>query len=156
MLELLDVSRLTNDSILHSPYQPLVPSKIPSDFPKFKGKPKEDPQAHVMTYHLWFSSNYHVYDSIYIRLFQRTLTGATAKWYVELLQGTYANFNSLAMAFLTHFQFLVHYENGTHLLTSLKKDTTKHIYDHIHEWRRWHRLIKFEIPDELLTEWFTK
>lgn len=54
-LKLLDVSRLTNDPILHSPYSPSVPSKIPSDCPKFEGKVKEDPQAHMMTYRLWFS-----------------------------------------------------------------------------------------------------
>ena len=28
--------------------------------------------------------------------------------------------------------------------------------DHIHEWRRWRRLIKAPIPDQLLAEWFTK
>ena len=27
--------------------------------------------------------------------------------------------------------------------------------DHIHEWRRRHRMIKFEIPDQLLIHWFT-
>lgn len=30
-----------------------------------------------------------------------------------------------------------------------------HISDHIHEWRRHRRLIKFWIPDQLLTDWFT-
>lgn len=60
------------------------------------------------------------------------------------------------MDFLTYFQLLVYYETGTHLLTSLKKDTTMHIYDHIHEWRCKHRLIKFDIPDKFLTEWFKK
>ena len=44
---------------------------------------------------------------------------------------------------------------GTHLLTSLKKTTAMHIYDHIHEWRQRRRLIKFWIPDQLLTDWFT-
>ena len=78
-LELPDISRLTNDPILHSPYCPLVPAKIPSDFPKFEGKPKEDPQAHVTTYHLWCSSNYDVNDSIRLHLFERTLIGAAAK-----------------------------------------------------------------------------
>jgi len=60
------------------------------------------------------------------------------------------------MAFLTHFQLLVHYEIGNQLLTSLKQDTVTHISDHIHELRHRHRLIKFEIPNELLIEWFTK
>jgi len=56
-LELPDVSKLTNDPILHHPYWPLVPTKIPGDCPKFEGRANEDPQAHVMTYHLWCSSN---------------------------------------------------------------------------------------------------
>lgn len=33
--------------------------------------------------------------------------------------------------------------------------TTMHISDHIHEWRRRRRLIKFWILDKLLTDWFT-
>ena len=56
-LELPDVSKLTNDPILHNPYWPLVLTNIPGDCPKFEGKSGEDPQAHVMTYHLWCSSN---------------------------------------------------------------------------------------------------
>jgi len=44
-LELYDVSRLTNDPIFHLPYYPLVPTKIPSNCPKFEGKYKEDPKS---------------------------------------------------------------------------------------------------------------
>ena len=102
-LELPDVSKLTNDLIFHNPYWPPVPTKIPGDFPKFDGKTGEDPQAHVMTNHLWCSSNSWVDDSIRLRLFQHTLTGAAAKWYIELSRGIFQDFNSLAMAFLTHF-----------------------------------------------------
>lgn len=43
---------------------------------------------------------------------------------------------------------------GTHLLTSLKQTTATHISDHIHEWRWCGCLIKFWIPDQLLTNWF--
>ena len=59
------------------------------------------------------------------------------------------------MAFLTHFQLPVCYEARTHLLTSLKQDKATHISDHIHEWRHRHRLIKFHIPNQILTHWFT-
>jgi len=84
MLELFDVSRLTNDPILHSPYWPPIPTKIPSDCPIFEGKTKENTQAHVMTYHLWCSSNYYVDNFLRICLFQQTLISAATKWYVEL------------------------------------------------------------------------
>lgn len=60
------------------------------------------------------------------------------------------------MASLMHFQLSVCYETCTYLLTSLKQDIVTHISDHIHEWRRRHRLIKFNIADQFLTEWFTK
>lgn len=68
-LELLDVSKLTNDPILHNPYWPPVSTKILGDCPKFDGKVGEDPQAHVMTYHLWCSSNSWIDDSIWLRIF---------------------------------------------------------------------------------------
>lgn len=150
------MSRLMNDPILHSPYWPPIPSKIPSDCLKFNLKAKEDPKAHVMTYHLWCSSNSYVDASIHLHLFQRTLIGTTAKWYIDLPRSTYHDYNSLAMAFLTHFHLSIRYETCTYLLTSLKKNTATHISDHIHEWRHRRFMIKFEIVDQLLTEWFTK
>jgi len=60
------------------------------------------------------------------------------------------------MAFLTHFQFPIRYETGTDLLTPLRQSTSTHISNHIHEWRRRRRLIKAPIPNQILTDWFTK
>jgi hypothetical protein len=83
-LDLPDLSRILNDPILHSPYWPVIPAKLPSDIPKFDNQSREDPNNHVMTFHLWCSSNSLMDDSIRLRLFQRTLTGSTTKWYIEL------------------------------------------------------------------------
>ena len=52
-LELLDLNRLTNDPINYAPWWSVIPHKLPSDIPKFKENPREDPLTHVMTYHLW-------------------------------------------------------------------------------------------------------
>ena len=95
-------------------------------------------------------------DSIRLCLFQRTLTGIAANWYIELPQHSFWDFNALAMAFLTHFQLPIRYKTGTDLLTSLQQTTSNHISDHIHEWRRRRRLIKAPIPHQLLADWFTK
>lgn len=103
-LDLSDLLRLNNDPIFHSPNWPVIPMKLPSDIPKSDGKPGEDPKNHVMTYHLWCSSNSLMDDSIWLRLLQQTLTGISAKWYIELPTQSFNNFNTLAMAFLTHFQ----------------------------------------------------
>jgi hypothetical protein len=104
-LDLPNLSRLTNDPILHFPFWLIILAKLPSDIPKFDGKPGEDPNNHVMTFHLWCSSNSLMDDSICLCLFQRTLTGSATKWYIELQHGSFQDFNSLAMAFLTDFNY---------------------------------------------------
>jgi hypothetical protein len=146
-LDLPDLSLLTNDPILYNLSWPPIPHKLPSDIPNFDGKPGEYPNTHVMTYHLWCSSNSLIDDSIRLRLFQQTLTGVTSKWYIELSHGTFLDFNILDFSFLTHFQLPIWYETSTELFTSLHQSTTTHISDHIHEWRWSRRLIKSMILD---------
>jgi hypothetical protein len=69
-LDFSDLSRILNDPIRHSPQWPVIPAKLPSDIPKFDGKAGEDPNNHVMTFHLWCSSNSLMDDPIRLRLFQ--------------------------------------------------------------------------------------
>ena len=110
-LELPDLNRLTNDPIAYAPWWPVISHKLPSDIPKFNGNPGEDPSNHVMTFHLWCSSNTLNDDSIRLHLFQRTLTGPVEKWYMP--RASFDNFNTLATTFLTHFQLPIRYETGT-------------------------------------------
>lgn len=112
-LELPDLNRLTNDPIAYAPWWPVIPHKLPLDIPKFNGNPGEDPSNHVMTFHIWCSSNTLNDDSIRLCLFQRTLTGPAAKWYIELPRASYDNFNTLETTFLTHFQLPIRYKTGT-------------------------------------------
>ena len=58
-------------------------------------------------------------DLVHLRLFQRTLTGTAAKWYIELPQHSFVDFGSLETVFLMHFQLPIHYEMGTNILSSL-------------------------------------
>ena len=60
------------------------------------------------------------------------------------------------MDFLTHYQLPIRYEMGIEILSYFKQTKATHISDHIHEWRRRWRLIKLELPDQLLAEWFKK
>jgi hypothetical protein len=133
-LDLPDLSMILNDPIHNSPQWPAMPSKLPSDIPKFDGKVGEVPKNHVMTFHLWCSSNSLMDDSIRLCIFQRTLTGSAVKWYIELPQGFFSDFNTLAMAFLTHYQLPIRYDIGTEILTSFKQNKATHISNHIHEW----------------------
>ena len=73
-------------------------------------------------------------DSIRLRLFQRTLTGVAAKWYVELPQAKYRDFNSLAFIFLWYFQLPVRYDKRVEILLSCCQSTATHITNHIHKW----------------------
>ena len=102
-----------NDLVSYDPAWPAVPNKIPSDIPKFEGKPGEYPSEHVTTFHLWCSSNSLHDDSIHLRQFQCTLTGPAAKWYIELPRGGFVLLNDLPINFLNHFQLPVRYDIGT-------------------------------------------
>ena len=84
------------------------------------------------------------------------MTDIAAKWYIELPQHSFVDFSSLETIFLTQFQLPICYEIGIEFFTSLRQNTSTHISDHIHEWRRWRRLIKAPIADQLLAYWFTK
>ena len=92
-----------NDHVSHDLDWAIVPNNLPLDIPKFKDKPREYLSEHVTTFHLWCSSNSLHEDLIHLRLFQRTLTGPAAKWYIELPMGAFALFDDLVMTFLNHF-----------------------------------------------------
>jgi hypothetical protein len=155
-LNIPDLTKLTNDPILHDATWPNMPTKLPSDIPKFEGKLGEDHANHVMTFHLWCSSNNIMDDSILLRLFQRTLTGSSAKWYVDKKSGSHVTFESLAKAFLSFFQLPVHHDTGLELLSEFKQTTVIHIADHIHEWQRRRSLCKEETTKEQCLDWFLK
>jgi hypothetical protein len=131
MLNLPKFSKLMKDPMSHDPTWPPIPTKLPSEILKFEGKNGEDPGDHVTTFHLWFSSNSLNYDSIRLRLFQCTLIGVAAKWYIEILGGAYGTFSQLVMVCLNHFQFSIRYDVVLELLSTLRQDTATHISDHI-------------------------
>jgi hypothetical protein len=133
-----------------------MPTKFPSDIPKFEAKPNEDPGDHVTTFHLWCSSNSLKYDSIQLQLFQCYLIGSAAKWYIELDCSRYSSFGELAMAFLNHFELPMRYDVGTKFLANFEQTTVGHISHHIQEWRCWKSLIKVPVPLAFLLEWFLK
>ena len=114
-LTIPNLLKLKNDPVSHDPAWPTVLTKLPSDIPKFKGNSSEYPGEHVMTFHLWCSSNFLNDDSIRLRLFQCTLTCPATKWYIELPGGAYTSFNDLAMTFLNQFQLPVCYDVITEL-----------------------------------------
>ena len=155
-LNLPDLARLTNDPIRHDPAWPHMPTKLPSDIPKFEGKAGEDPQNHIMSFHLWCSSNSIVDDSIRLHLLQRTFTGSAAKWYIEQPHGTHATFTSLASTYLQFFQLPVRYDTGVEILLSYRQNMATHITDHIHEWHRHRSLCKIKLDDRIFLDWFLK
>ena len=105
-------------------------------------------------FHLWCSSNSIVDDLIRLKLFQRTLTGAAAKWYIELPHAKYLDFNSLDFIFLQYFQLPVRYNEGVEILLSCRQNTVTHITDHIHEWQQHRSLCKIQLDDRIFLDWF--
>jgi hypothetical protein len=83
-LDMPDLSILLNEPIFHDPHWPPFLNTLPSDILKFEGNPIEDLGDHVMNFHLWWSSNLLKDNSLQLHLFQCTLIGGVAKWYIEL------------------------------------------------------------------------
>jgi hypothetical protein len=133
-----------------------MPTKFPSDIPKCEVKPEKDPVDHVTTFHPWSSSNSLNENSIKLQLFQCTLIGGAAKWYIELDCSNYSYFNDLAMVFLNHFQLPVRYDVSTELMANFDQTKVIHIFEHIREWHRRKSLIKVKVPPTFLLEWFLK
>jgi hypothetical protein len=111
-----------------------MPTNLTLDILKFEGKSGEDPGDHVTTFHLWCSSNSLKDDSVQFGLFQCTLIGGVAKWYIELDNSRYSYFNDLAMVFLNHFQLPVRYNVDTELVANFEQTKVDHISNHIRKW----------------------
>lgn len=109
-----------------------------------------------MTFHLCCSSNSITDDTIRLRLFQRTLTGPTTKWYIDQPSISHGSFSSLATTFLTFFQRPIRQDAGLELLTYFKQTPTIHIPDHIHEWWKQRSLCKTHLEDKLLLDLFLR
>jgi hypothetical protein len=69
---------------------------------------------------------------------------------------SFNGFSSLETLFFTHFQLPICYETKTKLLMSLSQSTTTHISIHINERRRWCRIIRAKILEQILLDWFMK
>lgn len=69
--------------LFYSPYWSTIDTKLSRDILKFNGNPGKDTSTHVITYHLWCSSNSLNDDSIHLQVFQISLTVIEVKWYVE-------------------------------------------------------------------------
>ena len=109
-----------NDLVRHNVAWPPIPIKLPSYILKLEGKTSEDKGAHITTFHLWCSSNSLNDDSIWLRLFQRTLTNIEAKWYIELPSTFCDSFIYLETVFLNHYQLMVWYDARTDLLSTFR------------------------------------
>ena len=98
-LDVSDLSHLTNDPIQHEPQLPQIPVKFPFNIPNFDGKSGEDPKNCVMTYHFLLflqRSHGHFYPF-------ETFTKFSTKWYIELPQHSFQDFNMLEMSFFDTF-----------------------------------------------------
>ena len=134
MLRFPNLSKLSNELVVHLTHQPPIPTKFPSYIPNFEGKFREDPSNQMMNFNLWCSSYSLSDDTIHLRICQWTLTGITTKWFIELPTASFSYFNSIETTFLNHFQLLVHYETSTKLLTYFPYNVATHISDHMNEW----------------------
>ena len=58
--------------------------------------------------------------------------------------------------FLQYFQLPVRYDEGVEILLSYYQNTTTHITDHIHEWRKRRNVCKIKLENRIFLYWFLK
>lgn len=150
------LSRLTNDPITYDMAWLAMATKIPSDILKFEEKATEGPVNHVMSFHLQCSYNRIIEESVWLCLFQRTLTGLVAKFYVDALSKTYTIFEGLSNVFPSFFQLPITHDTCLEILIGIHQTKTTHIYDHIHECRWHHPIFKIDVGPKFLLNWFLK
>jgi hypothetical protein len=153
-LDILDLTKITNNPILHDPTWPNMPTNLPSDIPKFEGKPGEDPTNHIMSFHLWCSSNSIMEYYVHLRLFQITLTGPSVKWYVDKKVGSHSTFESFVKVFLSFFQIQECHDTGLEILSEFRQTSVIHIVDHIHECQRRKSICKAYTTPQQRLDWF--
>jgi hypothetical protein len=91
-------------------------TKLPSNIPKFDGKPGEDSTNHIMTFHIWCSSNTSWKIPFSYDYFKEP-SRSVLKWYVDEKSGSHVTFESLAKSFLSFFQLPVHHDIGLEILS---------------------------------------
>jgi hypothetical protein len=146
-LNIPDLTKLTNDSILHDP---------PSDISKFEGKPGEDPTNQIMSFHMWCSFNKIMEYSIHLRLFQSMLIGLFTKWYVDEKVRSHSTFESLEKSLLSFLQLPMRHDTCLDILSKFQETLTIHIAYHIHEWRRRRSICKVDTTRQKQLDWFLK
>jgi hypothetical protein len=155
-LNISDLTKLTNDPILHNPTWPAMPTKLPSDILKFEGKAGDDPANHIMTFSpMVFFEQHHgrVHPIEVISMYTHY---PSAKWYVEERSGSHTTFESLAKSFLIFFELPIRHDNGLELISDFKQTASTHIADHIHEWHRCCSLCKADATPQQCLYWFLK
>ena len=106
---------------------------------------------------MWCSSNFITQDSIRFHLFQRILTGASTKWYVDELHASHSTFTTLAKSFLSYLQLPFCYDTNTKLLTTFCQTSTTRLSDHVKKWcirRNTCKALEFE--DRVYMDWFLR
>ena len=91
--------KVINDTIAHDPTWLVMPTKVPSNIPKFKSHVREDPSNQIMPFYLCHSSNNIIEYSVQLCLFQWALMGPSTKWYVNEPIGTYDIIEGIAKVF---------------------------------------------------------
>ena len=156
-LSLSDFSKLINDPIQHDLGWPVMPTKFPSNIPKFEGNDGEDPTNHICSFHMWCSSNSITDDSIHLQLFQHMLTGDTAKWYVDHASASHSTFATLAKVFQSYFQLPLRYDTGTELLTTFRQNSATRLSNHVQEWHKRRSLCQAPtFNDCVYMDWFLR
>ncbi|EOY20527.1 Gag-pro-like protein [Theobroma cacao] len=111
----------------------VIPPKFKvSDFEKYDGT--KCPVTHITMYCRRMAANAHD-DKLLIHCFQDSLTGAAAKWYVQLDRNRIHTWKDLARAFVAQYKHVTDMAPDRLSLQNMEKKTTESFKEYAQRWR---------------------
>ena len=124
--------------------------KVP-EFEKFNGT--TDPSVHIRMY-LRKMAGYEKNEKLLIHCFQHSLTGAAARWYIELDNVKIQSWADLAKAFLNQYQHVSDWAPDRLSLMNFEKRSTESFRQYAQRWREEAALVQPPLTEKEMTVTF--
>ncbi|XP_017972534.1 PREDICTED: uncharacterized protein LOC108661152 [Theobroma cacao] len=124
--------------------------KVP-EFEKYDGT--KCLMAHITTYCQKMAAQSHD-DKFLIHLFQDSLTGSTARWYVQLDRSHIKTWKDLARAFMAHYKHVVKLAPDRLSLQTMEKKASESFKEYAQRWRDVTTQVQPPLTDKEMTVLF--
>ncbi|WRX16229.1 Retrotransposon gag domain - like 10 [Theobroma cacao] len=130
----------------------LIPAKFKvPEFEKYDGT--KCPMAHITMYCRKMAAQFHD-DKLLIHFFQDSLTGSTARWYVQLDRDRIKTWKDLARAFIAQYKHVAELAPDRLSLQTMEKKQSENFKEYAQRWRDTAEQVQPPLTDKEMTVLF--